>query len=79
MERFTLLPETGSRFPARGRSRARASLGRAVALVADSLIGALERARQRRALLRLDDRMLRDIGITQADVIREIEKPSWRP
>lgn len=38
----------------------------------------IERARQRRALAGLDDQMLRDIGITRADAVREAEKPFWR-
>jgi uncharacterized protein YjiS (DUF1127 family) len=37
-----------------------------------------ERARQRRALVRLDDAGLRDIGLTQADVAMETAKPFWR-
>lgn len=36
-----------------------------------------ERARQRRRLSELDDRMLKDIGLTRADVSREVEKPFW--
>lgn len=38
-----------------------------------------ERARQRRQLLMLDDRMLKDIGLTRADVDEEIRKPFWLP
>jgi uncharacterized protein YjiS (DUF1127 family) len=38
-----------------------------------------ERAAQRRALAELDDRMLKDIGLTRADVDRECAKPFWRP
>ncbi len=38
-----------------------------------------ERARQRRRLSELDDRMLKDIGLSRADVHREIEKPFWMP
>ena len=38
----------------------------------------IERARQRDALSRLDDAMLRDIGITRAEAVREWEKPFWR-
>ena len=34
--------------------------------------------RQRRHLASLDDRMLRDIGLTRADVEREYGKPFWR-
>ena len=38
----------------------------------------IERARQRQALAGLEDRMLRDIGITRVEVARECEKPFWR-
>ena len=38
-----------------------------------------DRRRQRHALARLDDRMLRDIGVTRCDVWREVNKPFWRP
>jgi uncharacterized protein YjiS (DUF1127 family) len=35
-------------------------------------------ARQRRDLSQLDDRMLQDIGVTRADVEREMARPlSW--
>ncbi len=34
--------------------------------------------RQRRALLGLDDAMLKDIGISRADALREGNKPFWR-
>jgi uncharacterized protein YjiS (DUF1127 family) len=37
-----------------------------------------ERRRQRSLLARLDDRMLRDIGLTYADVEGEVAKPFWR-
>jgi uncharacterized protein YjiS (DUF1127 family) len=37
-----------------------------------------ERRRQRFTLARLDDRMLRDIGLTYSDVDNEISKPFWR-
>ena len=36
-----------------------------------------ELARQRRALLTLDDRMLKDIGITRADAQLEASRPFW--
>jgi uncharacterized protein YjiS (DUF1127 family) len=32
----------------------------------------------RRRLLTLDDRMLRDVGISRAEVHGEAEKPFWR-
>jgi uncharacterized protein YjiS (DUF1127 family) len=34
-------------------------------------------SRERRALLELDDRMLRDIGITRADAEQEAGRPFW--
>ena len=37
-----------------------------------------ERAAQRHALRRLDDRMLADIALSRADVEREASKPFWR-
>lgn len=37
-----------------------------------------ERMRQRRALLALDDWMLKDIGLSRADVLRESGKPFWQ-
>jgi uncharacterized protein YjiS (DUF1127 family) len=36
-----------------------------------------ERARERRRLASLDDHMLRDIGLSQADIHVEIRKPFW--
>ena len=45
--------------------------------VARRVHGWLERFRQRRALDLLDDRMLRDIGVTRFDAEREIRKPFW--
>jgi|ADGO01.1.fsa_nt_gi uncharacterized protein YjiS (DUF1127 family) len=38
-----------------------------------------ERYRQRRALSAMDDRLLRDMGLTRADVEQETAKPFWRP
>jgi uncharacterized protein YjiS (DUF1127 family) len=38
----------------------------------------LERTRQRRALLRLPDALLDDIGITRAEAWQEGTKPFWR-
>lgn len=37
-----------------------------------------ERARQRRALLSLDDRTLRDIGVSRGAAAAEAQKPFWR-
>jgi len=37
-----------------------------------------ERARQRRALLRLDDHLRRDIDHSRDEALREAAKPFWR-
>ena len=44
----------------------------------DTLLVWQERSRQRRALARLDDHFLRDVGISRADVAAECNKPFWR-
>jgi uncharacterized protein YjiS (DUF1127 family) len=36
------------------------------------------RSRDRAALAMLDDRMLRDIGISRVDVWQEVDKPFWK-
>jgi uncharacterized protein YjiS (DUF1127 family) len=38
-----------------------------------------ERARQRRQLAAMDDRLLQDIGLSRAQVEAEFQKPFWRP
>jgi len=40
--------------------------------------GWIERSRQRRALMWLDDHALADMGLTRVDVAREVAKPFWR-
>jgi uncharacterized protein YjiS (DUF1127 family) len=37
-----------------------------------------DRNRQRRTLMRLDDHLLHDIGLSRSDVEREASKPFWR-
>ena len=37
-----------------------------------------QRVQERRELASLDDHMLADIGISRADVWREVHKPFWR-
>jgi hypothetical protein len=43
-----------------------------------SVIDGFARARQRRALMALDDHLLKDIGISRADAVREWRKAPWR-
>jgi len=38
-----------------------------------------QRRRERAEIRRLDDRDLRDIGITRIDAMREADKSFWRP
>jgi uncharacterized protein YjiS (DUF1127 family) len=42
------------------------------------LRAATQRSAQRRALARLDDRLLRDVGLTRAAFEAEVGKPFWR-
>ncbi len=67
-ERGSFRPTTGERL---------SFVGMLVRL-ADRIAVGHERRRQRLALARLDDRMLRDIGLTGADVEGEVTKPFWK-
>ena len=46
--------------------------------VYEQVLSWLERMHQRRQLAQLSDHMLKDIGLTRADVEAEISKPFWR-
>ena len=74
MERASVIPRVGAAKGPRRRSSRRPA-----GLWADMLATWLERGRQRRALRRLDDRMLKDVGLSRADVEYEAGKPFWRP
>jgi uncharacterized protein YjiS (DUF1127 family) len=56
-----------------------ASVADAILRAADGLAGYYRRSQERRALYRMDDYMLHDIGISRADVELEASKPFWRP
>ena len=45
----------------------------------DALLRWQERARQRHLLMAMDERMLKDIGLSRADATREASKPFWLP
>ncbi|MGH6944121.1 MAG: DUF1127 domain-containing protein [Geminicoccaceae bacterium] len=49
------------------------SLDRAIT----TLMAWREVARQRRALLALNDHLLKDIGLSRADALREMRRPFW--
>lgn len=53
-------------------------IGRAAARAVGTLYAWRERARQRRCLMTLGPRELRDIGISRADAEMEARKPFWR-
>lgn len=59
-------------------SRGFLSLRAAVQQAADAIATWRERARMRHQLLLLDDRLLRDIGISRLQARSEAEKPFWR-
>ena len=49
-----------------------------IGVLLDTVAKWQERRRQRLALATLDDHMLRDIGISSADVHAEVTLPFWR-
>jgi uncharacterized protein YjiS (DUF1127 family) len=59
-------------------SRRESDPQRGMAAFVDMVLGWLERARQRRALMALSDHMLRDIGLSRATAHGEAAKPFWR-
>ncbi len=50
-----------------------------VETVVDSPLTWQRRHKDRMHLMALDDRLLHDIGISLADVEREVSKPFWKP
>ena len=46
--------------------------------VSDTLLDWQDRARQRHRLGEMDDHLLRDIGLSRADLEHESAKPFWR-
>ena len=76
MYRYTTEDKSGSFIVRPSRRRTgRGFLARAI----DVLLGWTERSRQRRHLAGLDDRLLRDIGVSRVEVEAEISRPFWRP
>jgi uncharacterized protein YjiS (DUF1127 family) len=54
-------------------------LGRQLSALAGTVGGWLHQRGERWRLARLDDRMLRDLGLTRGDIDREIARPFWQP
>ncbi len=63
---------------ARAALRAR-SWRRALERLCDRLLTWQERSRQRHQLASLSDHLLRDIGLSRADIMAETTKRFWRP
>jgi uncharacterized protein YjiS (DUF1127 family) len=61
------------------RARRPSFWARGVQRAVDLLLTWQHRARDRQQLQSLSDHMLRDIGLTRADVFAEASKPFWRP
>ncbi len=55
------------------------ALVRATLATVETLVAWMHRAKTRRHLGTLDDRMLRDIGLDRGTVWTETQKPFWRP
>jgi uncharacterized protein YjiS (DUF1127 family) len=55
-----------------------ADLKQVIELALERVLVWIDRARQRRQLLALNDLELRDIGISRYDAIKEGDKPFWR-
>jgi uncharacterized protein YjiS (DUF1127 family) len=55
------------------------SFARGLRRGAELLLVWYQRARERRQLECLSDHMLRDIGLSRADVMAEATKPFWQP
>ena len=79
----TFINESSSRRPAASLphtwSRFAHSFDGGLVAVVDTLLIWQRRHKDRMHLMSLDDRLLRDIGISYADVENEASKPFWRP
>jgi len=78
MDGFARAEQRAARALARG-ARISAWLESLSAPALQRLRSWVDRARRRRALEAVDDWILKDIGISRADAMREHDKPFWRP
>jgi uncharacterized protein YjiS (DUF1127 family) len=70
---LALAPTTTAGVLPSGRARSLLSA------ILDRLLLWQERASQRHQLMTMEDHRLRDMGLTRADLEREMRKPFWRP
>lgn len=56
-----------------------AAVNRALLLGIDILLEWQRRARTRHELALLSDFDLKDVGLSRADIVKEADKPFWRP
>lgn len=75
MYRYTASDKSGSFYV---RPTGRTAKAGMFSRILDIVLGWAERARQRRHLAQLDDRLLRDIGISRVEVEAEVSLPLWR-
>lgn len=75
MYRYNTSDKSGSYFVRPTRTKADGGL---VTRLFDQVFTWLDRARQRRHLGELDDRLLRDIGLSRAEVENEVSRPFWQ-
>ena len=75
MYRYNTTGKSGSGLFGASRDKATSSV---LIRIVDGVFDWMDRARQRRHLAELDDRLLRDIGISRAEVDAEISRPVWR-
>jgi uncharacterized protein YjiS (DUF1127 family) len=83
--RVVIMADQQERFRAEARRQRRIAirafwrwLGRRIIPILDLPGIWIERSRIRAEMGRLDDRMLRDMGVSRLEVERELRKPFWR-